>query len=62
MSSANKNRPAAELSSGAVEVSQAQHLDDDAWVDRRGGDRNSFVFCSDPDGNGWVVPENSARS
>jgi hypothetical protein len=49
------------LSSGAVEVSEVQHLDDDG-VDQRGGDWNSFVFFSDPDGNSWVVQENLARS
>jgi hypothetical protein len=31
------------------------------WVEGRGGDWNSFVFFSDPDGNGWVVQERPAR-
>lgn len=51
----------AELLQRGVEVSEVRHFDDGAWVDGRGGDWNSFVFFTDPDGNGWVVQESPAR-
>ena len=47
----------AELVERGVEASSVQHMDDGVWVDGRGGDWNSFVFFSDPDGNGWVLQE-----
>jgi hypothetical protein len=50
------------LSSGAVEVSESSISTTMPGVDQRGGDWNSFVFFSDPDGNSWVVQENLARS
>ena len=28
----------------------------------RGGDWNSFIFFSDPDGNGWTVQERPAHN
>jgi catechol 2,3-dioxygenase-like lactoylglutathione lyase family enzyme len=40
-----------------VEVSAVQHFEGAVRVDGRGGDWNSFIFFSDPDGNGWVVQE-----
>ena len=51
----------AELDERGVEVSSVRHMEDGAWVDGRGGDWNSFVFFSDPDGNGWVLQERPAR-
>jgi catechol 2,3-dioxygenase-like lactoylglutathione lyase family enzyme len=51
----------AELVERGVEASPVQHLDDGVWYDGRGGDWNSFVFFSDPDGNGWVLQERPAR-
>ena len=51
----------AELVGRAVEVSEIQHFDGAALVDGRGGDWNSFMFFSDPDGNGWSVQESPAR-
>ena len=42
----------AELVARGVEVSPVQHMEDGVWIDGRGGDWNSFVFFSDPDGNG----------
>jgi len=51
----------AELDERGVEVSPVRHMEDGAWVDGRGGDWNSFVFFSDPDGNGWVLQERPAR-
>ena len=50
----------AELVERGVEVSSVRHMDDGVWVEGRGGDWNSFVFFSDPDGNGWVVQERPA--
>ncbi len=51
----------AELVERGMEVSLVQHMDDGVWVERRGGGWNSFVFFSDPDGNGWVLQERPAR-
>jgi catechol 2,3-dioxygenase-like lactoylglutathione lyase family enzyme len=50
----------AQLVERGVEASPVQHIDDGAWVNGRGGDWNSFVFFSDPDGNGWVLQERPA--
>ena len=50
----------AELVERGVEVSSVRHMDDGVWVEGRGGDWNSFVFFSDPDGNCWVVQERPA--
>ena len=52
----------AELVARGVEVSPVQHFEDGVRVDGRGGDWNSFVFFSDPDGNGWAVQERPART
>ncbi len=51
----------AQLVERGVEASSAQHMDDGAWVERRGGDWNSFVFFSDPDSKGWILQERPAR-
>jgi catechol 2,3-dioxygenase-like lactoylglutathione lyase family enzyme len=51
----------AELVARGVETSPVQHVDGGVWVDGRGGDWNSFVFFSDPDGNDWVLQERPAR-
>lgn len=45
-----------------VEVSQIQHMENGAWLDGKGGDWNSFVFFSDPDGNSWVIQERPASA
>jgi catechol 2,3-dioxygenase-like lactoylglutathione lyase family enzyme len=50
----------AELVARGVEVSPVRHSENGTWVDGRGGDWNSFIFFSDPDGNGWVVQERPA--
>ncbi len=52
----------AQLVESGVDASPVQHLEDGTWVDGRGGTWNSFVFFSDPDGNGWVVQESPATS
>jgi catechol 2,3-dioxygenase-like lactoylglutathione lyase family enzyme len=51
----------AELVERGVEASPVQHMDGSVWVEGRGGEWNSFVFFSDPDGNGWVLQERPAR-
>jgi catechol 2,3-dioxygenase-like lactoylglutathione lyase family enzyme len=50
----------AELVERGVEVSPIQHFDDGVAVEGRGGDWNSFIFFSDPDGNGWTVQQKPA--
>ena len=49
-----------QLLQGGVEVSAVQHYDGSVLVDGRGGRWNSFIFFSDPDGNGWAVQERPA--
>jgi catechol 2,3-dioxygenase-like lactoylglutathione lyase family enzyme len=51
-----------ELVERGVEASPVQHVEDGEWVEGRGEDWNSFVFFSDPDGNGWVLQERPARN
>ena len=51
----------AELVARGVEVSPVQHFEDGIQADGPGGDWNSFVFFSDPDGNGWTVQQRPAR-
>ena len=35
-----------------------RHMGDSGWVDGKGDqDYDSFVFFSDPDGNGWAIQE-----
>jgi predicted enzyme related to lactoylglutathione lyase len=50
----------AELIERGVDVSGVRHFEDGAWVDGPGGPWNSFLFFSDPDGNGWTVQERPA--
>ena len=47
----------AELVQGGVECTPVRHFDGSGWVEGKGGDWNSFVSFSDPDGNGWVLQE-----
>ena len=47
----------ARLVEQGVEVSPVQHYEGPDLVDGRGGPWNSFVFFSDPDGNGWAIQE-----
>jgi catechol 2,3-dioxygenase-like lactoylglutathione lyase family enzyme len=47
----------AQLVERGVEVSEIQHFEDGVRADGPGGDWNSFVFFSDPDGNGWAVQQ-----
>jgi catechol 2,3-dioxygenase-like lactoylglutathione lyase family enzyme len=50
----------ADLVERGVEAGPVRHMDDGAWLEGRGGRWNSFVFFSDPDGNGWVLQERPA--
>jgi catechol 2,3-dioxygenase-like lactoylglutathione lyase family enzyme len=51
----------AQLLQGGVEVSPIQHFAEGGLVDGRGEAWNSFIFFSDPDGNGWTVQERPAN-
>jgi catechol 2,3-dioxygenase-like lactoylglutathione lyase family enzyme len=44
-----------------VEASDVRHFDGREWKPGGGGDWNSFVFFSDPDGNGWVLQQMPGR-
>jgi catechol 2,3-dioxygenase-like lactoylglutathione lyase family enzyme len=46
-----------ELLSRGVDVSPIQHYTENGLADGKGGDWNSFVFFSDPDGNSWTVQQ-----
>ena len=50
----------AQLLERGVDVSQVQHYEGPDRVDGAGGPWNSFIFFSDPDGNGWTVQERPA--
>lgn len=47
----------AELVERGVDVSRVQHADVTGWEDGPGEVWNSFMFFTDPDGNGWIVQE-----
>ena len=47
----------ADLLSRGVETSSVQHHDGTRFAEGKGGDWNSFIFFSDPDGNAWTVQE-----
>lgn len=51
----------AELVGRGVDCAPIRHFDGNGWADGKGGDWNSFVNFSDPDGNGWVLQESPAR-
>ena len=50
----------AELVERGVEASDVFHFEDGVRLAGRGGDWNSFLSFSDPDGNGWVVQDRPA--
>jgi catechol 2,3-dioxygenase-like lactoylglutathione lyase family enzyme len=50
-----------ELVERGVKVTGIKHYENGALVDGPGGDWNSFVYFSDPDGNGWILQERPAR-
>lgn len=47
----------AHLAGRGVECSPVKHFEGSEQVDGPGGDWNSFIFFSDPDGNGWSVQQ-----
>lgn len=51
----------AQLVERGAEVSPIRHMENGDWVDGRGGDWNSFLFFSDPDGNSWTIQERPAH-
>jgi catechol 2,3-dioxygenase-like lactoylglutathione lyase family enzyme len=46
-----------QLADRGVEVSEVFHFDETGQVEGPGGEWNSFLSFSDPDGNGWTVQE-----
>ena len=51
----------AELSGRGVEVSEVRHFDGRDWKPGGAGGWNSYVFFSDPDGNGWALQQMPGR-
>jgi catechol 2,3-dioxygenase-like lactoylglutathione lyase family enzyme len=51
----------AELVERGIEVSPVTHFGPQGPEEGHGGDYNSFVFFSDPDGNAWTVQQISGR-
>ncbi len=51
----------AELVARGVDVSTIKHFDNGVQADGPGGDWNSFIFFSDPDGNSWAVQQAPKR-
>jgi len=48
----------AQLVERGVEVTPVRHMGANGWEDGKGTqDYDSFVFFSDPDGNGWAIQE-----
>ncbi len=54
---ADIERAHAELVERGVDASPIWHIEDGKQVDGKGGEWNSFVTFSDPDGNRWVLQE-----
>jgi catechol 2,3-dioxygenase-like lactoylglutathione lyase family enzyme len=52
----------AELVARGVDVSEVQHFEDGVMLPGLGGDWNSFIFFSDPDGNGWTVQQKPTQA
>jgi catechol 2,3-dioxygenase-like lactoylglutathione lyase family enzyme len=52
----------AELVERGVAVSEVQHFENGAPVAGPGGDWNTFIFFSDPDGNAWTVQQRPASA
>jgi catechol 2,3-dioxygenase-like lactoylglutathione lyase family enzyme len=48
------------LVEGGVDVTPIRHMDNGVWRDGHAGAWASFIFFSDPDGNGWAVQERPA--
>lgn len=46
-----------ELVARGLDVTPIRHVENGEWIDGHGGPWNSFMFFSDPDGNGWAIQE-----
>jgi len=46
-----------ELLARGLDISPIRHFENGEWLDGPGGTWNSFMFFSDPDGNGWAIQE-----
>ncbi len=46
-----------ELVARGLAVTPIRHVENGEWIDGHGGPWNSFMFFSDPDGNGWAIQE-----
>jgi len=44
-----------------VDVSEVRHFDGREWKPGGAGGWNSYVFFSDPDGNGWALQQSPGR-
>lgn len=49
-----------ELVGRGLDVTPIRHIVNGEWLDGHGGPWNSFMFFSDPDGNGWAIQEKPA--
>ena len=47
----------AHLVERGVEATSIRHVGENGWADGKGGEYNSYIFFSDPDGIGWAVQE-----
>lgn len=52
----------ARLNEHGIESSGVQHFEGGEQRPGPGGDWNSFIFFSDPDGNGWAVQQRPSSS
>ncbi len=52
----------AELVQRGVEVGDVVHFENGAMATGPGGDWNSFLFFSDPDGNAWTVQQGGDKT
>jgi catechol 2,3-dioxygenase-like lactoylglutathione lyase family enzyme len=56
------NAARAELVERGLDITPVRHIDNGEWLDGPGGPWNSFMFFSDPDGNGWAIQEKPSSS
>ena len=52
----------AELVGRGLDITPVRRFENGEWLDGPGGPWNSFMFFSDPDGNGWAIQEKPASS
>jgi hypothetical protein len=56
------NAARVELVERGLDITPVRHIDNGEWLDGPGGPWNSFMFFSDPDGNGWAIQEKPSSS